>query len=124
MQVIRRLETSAGNLYKEKIVRGFCHLYSGQEAVAVGMKASFRKQDNIISAYRVHGWTHLMGVSVQGVLSELTGKKGGCARGKGGSMHMVGFSGYVLTLHHDHWLSFSMRPTFMEETESSAPKFH
>lgn len=89
MQAIRRLETSAGNLYKEKIVRGFCHLYSGQEAVAVGMKASMRQQDNIISAYRVHGWTYLMGVSVQGVLSELTGKKGGCARGKGGSMHMV-----------------------------------
>jgi pyruvate dehydrogenase E1 component alpha subunit len=94
MQAIRRLETSAGNLYKEKIVRGFCHLYSGQEAVAVGMKASMRQQDNIISAYRVHGWTYLMGVSVQGVLSELTGKKGGCARGKGGSMHMVSLTGY------------------------------
>lgn len=88
MQVIRRLETSAGNLYKEKIVRGFCHLYSGQEACAVGMKAAMRPQDNIISAYRVHGWTNLMGVSVKGVLSELTGKQGGCARGKGGSMHM------------------------------------
>lgn len=89
MQTIRRLETSAGSLYKEKAVRGFCHLYSGQEAVAVGMKTSMRKQDSIISAYRVHGWTHLMGVSVEGVLAELTGRKGGCARGKGGSMHMV-----------------------------------
>lgn len=88
MQVIRRLETSAGNLYKEKIVRGFCHLYSGQEACAVGMKAAMRPQDNIISAYRVHGWTYLMGVTPKGVLSELTGKQGGCARGKGGSMHM------------------------------------
>uniref|UniRef100_A0A1Q3FZN0 Pyruvate dehydrogenase E1 component subunit alpha n=1 Tax=Culex tarsalis TaxID=7177 RepID=A0A1Q3FZN0_CULTA len=88
MQVIRRLETSAGNLYKEKIVRGFCHLYSGQEACAVGMKAAMRPQDNIISAYRVHGWTYLMGVPPKGVLSELTGKQGGCARGKGGSMHM------------------------------------
>lgn len=88
MQTIRRLETSAGNLYKEKIIRGFCHLYSGQEAVATGMKAVMREQDNIISAYRVHGWTYLMGVSVAGVLSELTGRKGGCARGKGGSMHM------------------------------------
>lgn len=88
MQRIRRLETSAGNLYKEKIVRGFCHLYSGQEACAVGMNAAMRPQDNIISAYRVHGWTHLMGVDVKGVLSELTGKQGGCARGKGGSMHM------------------------------------
>ncbi|XP_058821092.1 pyruvate dehydrogenase E1 component subunit alpha, mitochondrial-like [Topomyia yanbarensis] len=88
MQTIRRLETSAGNLYKEKIVRGFCHLYSGQEACAVGMKTAMRPQDNIISAYRVHGWTYLMGVSVKGVLSELTGKQNGCARGKGGSMHM------------------------------------
>lgn len=88
MQVIRRIETSSGNLYKEKIIRGFCHLYSGQEAVAVGMKSVMRPQDNLISAYRVHGWTYLMGVSAQGVLSELTGRRGGCARGKGGSMHM------------------------------------
>ena len=88
MQVIRRIETSSGNLYKEKIIRGFCHLYSGQEAVAVGMKSVMRPQDNLISAYRVHGWTYLMGVSAQGVLSELTGRRSGCARGKGGSMHM------------------------------------
>jgi len=88
MQTIRRLETSAGNLYKEKIIRGFCHLYSGQEACAVGMKAAMREQDNIISAYRVHGWTYLMGVSPLGVLAELTGRQSGCARGKGGSMHM------------------------------------
>uniref|UniRef100_A0A336KMK4 pyruvate dehydrogenase (acetyl-transferring) n=1 Tax=Culicoides sonorensis TaxID=179676 RepID=A0A336KMK4_CULSO len=53
-----------------------------------GMKAAMRPQDNIISAYRVHGWTYLMGVPVAGVLSELTGRRGGCARGKGGSMHM------------------------------------
>lgn len=53
-----------------------------------GMKAAMRAQDNIISAYRVHGWTYLMGVPVSGVLSELTGKQSGCARGKGGSMHM------------------------------------
>lgn len=52
------------------------------------MKAAMRAQDNIISAYRVHGWTYLMGVPVSGVLSELTGKQSGCARGKGGSMHM------------------------------------
>lgn len=88
MLVIRRLETSSGNLYKEKVIRGFCHLYSGQEAVAMGMKKAMRPQDSIISAYRVHGWTYLMGVSVAGVLAELTGRKGGCARGKGGSMHM------------------------------------
>ncbi|XP_039959539.1 pyruvate dehydrogenase E1 component subunit alpha, mitochondrial-like [Bactrocera neohumeralis] len=88
MQTIRRIETAAGNLYKEKIIRGFCHLYSGQEACAVGMKAAMREQDNIISAYRVHGWTYLMGVSPVGVLAELTGRQSGCALGKGGSMHM------------------------------------
>jgi len=88
MQTIRRLETAAGNLYKEKIIRGFCHLYSGQEACAVGMKSSMRPHDSIISAYRVHGWTYLMDVPVLGVLAELTGRKSGCARGKGGSMHM------------------------------------
>ncbi|XP_054258724.1 probable pyruvate dehydrogenase E1 component subunit alpha, mitochondrial isoform X2 [Macrosteles quadrilineatus] len=88
MQTIRRIETAAGNLYKEKIIRGFCHLYSGQEACAVGMKSAMRDHDSIISAYRVHGWTYLMGVSVLGVLAELTGRKSGCARGKGGSMHM------------------------------------
>jgi len=88
LHTIRRMETSAGNLYKEKIIRGFCHLYSGQEAVAVGIKAALRPSDAVITAYRAHGWTYLMGVSIQGVLSELTGRQSGCARGKGGSMHM------------------------------------
>ncbi|XP_075216303.1 pyruvate dehydrogenase E1 component subunit alpha, mitochondrial-like [Lycorma delicatula] len=88
MQTIRRIETAAGNLYKEKIIRGFCHLYSGQEACAVGMKAVMRPYDSIISAYRVHGLTYLMNVEPVCVLAELTGRKSGCARGKGGSMHM------------------------------------
>lgn len=88
MHTIRRLETSAGNLYKEKVIRGFCHLYSGQEAVAVGIKHALRKQDGVITSYRAHGWTYIMGVSVEGVLCELTGRQSGCARGKGGSMHM------------------------------------
>ncbi|XP_050440275.1 probable pyruvate dehydrogenase E1 component subunit alpha, mitochondrial [Adelges cooleyi] len=94
MQYIRRIETAAGNLYKEKIIRGFCHLYSGQEACAVGMKAAFRDQDSVISAYRVHGWTYLMGASPLGVLAELTGRKSGVVRGKGGSMHMYGKNFY------------------------------
>lgn len=85
---IRRMETSAGALYKDKTIRGFCHLYSGQEACAVGMKAAMRPDDSVITAYRCHGWTYLMGVSVQGVLSELTGRSTGCSRGKGGSMHL------------------------------------
>lgn len=88
MFYIRRLETSAGSLYKDKVIRGFCHLYSGQEACAVGMKAAMRTDDSVITAYRCHGWTYLMGVPVGGVLSELTGRSTGCSRGKGGSMHM------------------------------------
>ncbi|XP_011505777.1 PREDICTED: probable pyruvate dehydrogenase E1 component subunit alpha, mitochondrial [Ceratosolen solmsi marchali] len=88
LHTIRRMETAAGNLYKEKFVRGFCHLYSGQEACAVGLVAALRPQDSVITAYRAHGWTYLMGVSPLGVLAELTGRQSGNARGKGGSMHM------------------------------------
>ncbi|UJR15110.1 hypothetical protein I4U23_002076 [Adineta vaga] len=88
MQVVRRMEASANNMYKSKLIRGFCHLYSGQEAVCVGMKASMDKNDSLITAYRAHGWTYMMGVSVTGILAELTGKKTGCAEGRGGSMHM------------------------------------
>ena len=54
----------------------------------MGIKAAMREQDAIISGYRIHGWTYLMGISPVGVLTELTGKKSGCSRGKGGSMHM------------------------------------
>ncbi|KAK6630194.1 hypothetical protein RUM43_015054 [Polyplax serrata] len=88
MSTIRRLETACGALYKEKIVRGFCHLYSGQEACCVGMKAAMRGNDAVITAYRDHGWAYVMDISVESILAELTGKKSGCSRGKGGSMHL------------------------------------
>merc|ERR1711992_56226 len=88
MVTIRRMETAAANLYKEKAIRGFCHLCSGQEAVYSGMKAGIREQDSIITSYRAHGFTYVMGVSALGVLAELTGRKSGVVRGKGGSMHM------------------------------------
>merc|ERR1712198_527780 len=88
MVTIRRMETAAANLYKEKAIRGFCHLCSGQEAIYSGMKAAIRDQDAIITSYRAHGFTYVMGVPVLGVLAELTGRKSGCVRGKGGSMHM------------------------------------
>jgi len=88
MVTIRRLETAAANLYKEKAVRGFCHLCSGQEAVYSGIVAALRGQDTVITSYRAHGFTYAMGVPALGVLAELTGKQSGCVRGKGGSMHM------------------------------------
>ncbi|KAI5635254.1 dehydrogenase e1 component domain-containing protein [Phthorimaea operculella] len=94
LAVMRRIETASGNLYKEKVIRGFCHLYSGQEAVAVGMRMAMRDVDTLITSYRCHGWTHLMGSSVVGVLAELTGRKSGVSRGKGGSMHLYGRNFY------------------------------
>lgn len=92
--MVRRMETAAANMYKEKAIRGFCHLSSGQEAICVGMHAAMRPQDSLITAYRCHGFAYVMGVSVLGVLAELTGRHSGCARGKGGSMHMYGKNFY------------------------------
>merc|ERR1712055_1060130 len=88
MVTVRRMETAAANLYKEKQIRGFCHLCSGQEAIYSAIHAGLREQDSVITSYRAHGFTYVMGVPVLGVLAELTGKKSGCVRGKGGSMHM------------------------------------
>lgn len=94
MATIRRFETKAGELYRAKNIRGFCHLYSGQEACAVGIKAAMRSQDSLITAYRVHGWAYVLGWSVKAVMAELFGNSAGCSVGKGGSMHMYGKNFY------------------------------
>jgi len=88
MNMVRRMETSAGAMYKSKDIRGFLHLYTGQEAICVGMEAGIKPTDSIITAYRDHGWAYVRGVPAQQILAELTGRTGGCQKGKGGSMHM------------------------------------
>ena len=88
MLLIRRFEERAGQLYGMGLIGGFCHLYIGQEAVVVGMQASVRPEDQLITAYRDHGHMLASGMDPKGVMAELTGRSTGYSRGKGGSMHM------------------------------------
>ncbi len=89
MVLIRRFEERAGQLYGMGLIGGFCHLYIGQEAVAVGVQASVKQgHDKIITGYRDHGHMLAAGMDPNEVMAELTGRSGGSARGKGGSMHM------------------------------------
>jgi len=88
MLLIRRFEEKAGQLYGMGFIGGFCHLYIGQEAVVTGMKMALIDGDQKITAYRDHGHMLAMELSPRGVMAELTGRRGGLSRGKGGSMHM------------------------------------
>ncbi len=88
MLLIRRFEEKAGQLYGMGLIGGFCHLYIGQEAVVVGMKAASKDQDTVITSYRDHGHMIAYDMDPKGVMAELTGRRGGYSKGKGGSMHM------------------------------------
>lgn len=87
MLLIRKFEEKASQLYMQQKFRGFCHLYIGQEAVAVGMETAIRPDDYVITAYRDHGGALARGVSPNACMAELFGKSTGCSKGKGGSMH-------------------------------------
>src|SRR6478752_8873785 len=88
MLLIRRFEEKAGQLYGMGFIGGFCHLYIGQEAVVVGMQMALKPGDQVITSYRDHGHMLATGMDPKGVMAELTGRRGGYSRGKGGSMHM------------------------------------
>ncbi|MDQ2704486.1 MAG: pyruvate dehydrogenase (acetyl-transferring) E1 component subunit alpha [Pseudomonadota bacterium] len=88
MLLIRRFEEKAGQLYGMGFIGGFCHLYIGQEAVVTGMKMALIDGDQMITAYRDHGHMLAMEMDPRGVMAELTGRRGGYSKGKGGSMHM------------------------------------
>jgi len=88
MLLIRRFEEKAGQMYGMGLIGGFCHLYIGQEAVVVGMQMALREGDQVITGYRDHGHMLACGMDPRGVMAELTGRRGGYSKGKGGSMHM------------------------------------
>src|SRR6478609_3434556 len=88
MLLIRRFEEKAGQLYGMGLIGGFCHLYIGQEAVVIGMQLAIKPGDEVITGYRDHGHMLACGMDPKGVMAELTGRRGGYSKGKGGSMHM------------------------------------
>ncbi|HET7412782.1 MAG TPA: pyruvate dehydrogenase (acetyl-transferring) E1 component subunit alpha [Pararhizobium sp.] len=88
MLLIRRFEEKAGQLYGMGFIGGFCHLYIGQEAVVVGMQMAMRQGDQVVTGYRDHGHMLATGMEARGVMAELTGRRSGYSKGKGGSMHM------------------------------------
>jgi len=97
MVQIRKFEEKAGQLYGQQKIKGFCHLYIGQEACALGAISALEKGDKYITTYRDHGIPLALGTSANAIMAELYAKSTGCSKGKGGSMHIfdkeVGFVG-------------------------------
>jgi pyruvate dehydrogenase E1 component alpha subunit len=85
---IRRMEEKAAELYGLQKIRGFLHLYIGEEAVAAGAMRALEPEDNIVATYREHGHALLRGVGMGPIMAEMFGKQQGCSRGRGGSMHL------------------------------------
>lgn len=85
---IRRMEEHCAELYGEGKIRGFLHLYIGEEAVAAGALAAIAAEDNVVATYREHGHALLHGIPMNRIMAELFGKREGCSHGRGGSMHL------------------------------------
>jgi pyruvate dehydrogenase E1 component alpha subunit len=85
---IRRFEERCAQLYGETKIRGFLHLYIGEEAVAAGVMPNLQAEDNVVATYREHGHALLRGLSMNSIMAEMYGKQEGCSRGRGGSMHL------------------------------------
>ena len=99
MLLLRRFEEKTGQLYGMQKIRGFCHLYIGQEALAAGCMTATRQEDPFITAYRDHGLALAKGMSANTCMAELYGKATGCSKGKGGSMHFFGVKEYFFGGH-------------------------
>src|SRR3990170_1966855 len=85
---IRRFEDKCAELYTQEKIRGFLHLYDGEEAVAVGVIPVLDKRDRVVATYREHGHALVRGVAMTAALAEMYGRQEGCSRGRGGSMHL------------------------------------
>ena len=85
---IRRFEEACADLYGQEKIRGFLHLYVGEEAVAVGTLHALATEDNIVATYREHGHALVRGMTARSIMAEMFGKQEGCCRGRGGSMHL------------------------------------
>jgi pyruvate dehydrogenase E1 component alpha subunit len=88
MMRIRQMEEKAFELYTQEKIRGFLHLYDGEEAVAVGVIENLQQEDSIVATYREHGHALIRGVSMESIMAEMYGKEEGCSGGRGGSMHL------------------------------------
>jgi pyruvate dehydrogenase E1 component alpha subunit len=85
---IRYFEEKCAELYSAAVIRGFVHLYIGQEAVAVGVMQALTEDDAVVATYREHGHALIRGISANAAMAEMFGKVDGCSRGRGGSMHL------------------------------------
>jgi pyruvate dehydrogenase E1 component alpha subunit len=85
---VRRMEERCAQAYGETKIRGFLHLYIGEEAVAAGVLPNLMPEDNVVATYREHGHALLRGVSMKAIMAEMYGRQEGCSRGRGGSMHL------------------------------------